>query len=138
MAQLSEINSLLTGENDTAEQDGQDAIADYHNDRNRYRQNDRSDDLTKTGTTDSESRSEQPEMGLAEIQPASAVGLADHLRRELGANALAIEPANTDAGTDKPEQTDTKKSAWWREIRESAGRKLSDFSERARALPTTP
>ncbi len=82
-----------------------------------------------------ESRSEQPEMGLAEIQPASAVGLADHLRRELGANALAIEPANTDAGTDKPEQTDTKKSAWWREIRESAGRKLSDFSERARALP---
>ena len=37
-------------------------------------------------------RDEHTQMGLAEIQPAGAGSLSDHLRRELGPDAVAIEP----------------------------------------------
>jgi 5S rRNA maturation endonuclease (ribonuclease M5) len=78
------------------------------------------------------SRDEHTQMGLAEIQPAGAGSLGDHLRRELGPDAVAIEPLDSDAGADRPGTTDGEPAPAGREIRPGRIRSiLSDLRGRA-------
>ena len=81
---------------------------------------------------ESESGSGLDPVGMVEVQPAGAVSLGDYLRRELGPDAVAIEPLDSDAGADRPGTTDAEPAPAGREIRPGRARQiLSDLRERA-------
>jgi len=78
-----------------------------------------------------ESSVELDTVGLAEIQPAGAVSLGDYLRRELGPDAVAIEPDHSEAAADQAGQGNPEQSAPGRPVRGGRARQiLSDLREK--------
>lgn len=78
---------------------------------------------------------EQPEVGMAEVQPASADGLDCHLRRELGPNALDVWRAGENQPGNRSSSANPEQPTGWRGIRQAIGRSVSDLRRKAGSLP---
>lgn len=79
---------------------------------------------------------EQPEMGLAEVQPSSTDGLADYLGRELGADALSIPGTTGDRAGDPFGPTNLETATSRSSVLRALGQSISFAGERTRSLPS--
>ena len=78
---------------------------------------------------------EQPEVGMAEVQPASADGLDRHLRRELGSDALDVWRTGENQSGNRSSSANSEQPTGWRGIRQAIGRSVSDLRRKAGSLP---
>lgn len=77
-------------------------------------------------------------VGLASVQPAGVISLGDFISRELGADAVAIEPIDLDAAADRRSEPDPEPAPAWGPVRRGRGWKiLSGLRERAADFPDT-
>jgi len=85
-----------------------------------------------------DSRAELDSLGVAPVQPAGVVGLADYLGRELGPDAVAILPPDEHAGANRPGAAGAGSAPAGREVRPGRiGSILSGFRERAAGISDT-
>ena len=79
---------------------------------------------------------EQPEMGLAEVQPPGLDSLSDHLKRELGSDAIDVPGAYGDKARDPFGPANFETATRSSSVLESIGQSISRFRDRARSLPS--
>jgi len=78
---------------------------------------------------------EQPEMGPAEVQPASLDDLSNHLRRELGSDAFNVAGAYGDKAGDPFSPANFKEASRSSSVLRAVGRSISFAGDRTRSLP---